>query len=603
MNAPHLADTKKVPNQNYDAIVIGAGLGGLSAAACLAAAGKRTLLLERYTLLGGSSHVFRRKKQWEFDCGVHYIGDCGPDGAVPTLLRGLGLNDRIEWLPLDANGFDTIIGPGLELRTPFGWDQYLENLLNAFPSDERGLRYYMSVMRRLGEHFDHSLDPASSTSFIRAMARAGWASPWAMMPHAALLAACRLSPRAFMALSVQDAATASTPQFSPVALRAVFLRDYVGGGAWYPRGGGQMLAAGFAEVIRSHGGEIRTQAHVERILIEGGAVAGVQLKEGETLRTKAVVAAGDIKRTYRDLVGYENLPRAVMRRSENWKWSYPLINGCFGIEIDIEKTPNSNFYVIPNWDDTTSLLRMYQGISRRVTNASGRAPLDWAHDIARNHPAFVQCSTRRDPDNHRSAPKGHAAIEAQTITPSDPRLWGIDGHDVASGAYRRDSRYQEIKEIISNGLLQRIEQAYPGASAKVRWAELGTPASQERFTHTSHGTAFGIEPRISQFGPFRPGTRTVIKGLFLAGTSTAWGPGTVGSMLSGLHAASAITGRDLQAEMRAGLVLADRSRLTDWGSDFDPLAASRKQGRNASARKEEADEEARNAAPLMPGII
>ncbi|HBC19035.1 MAG TPA: phytoene dehydrogenase, partial [Alcanivorax sp.] len=53
-------------SENWDAIVIGAGLGGLSSAAYLAASGKRTLLLERYAVLGGSSHVFRRKKKWEF---------------------------------------------------------------------------------------------------------------------------------------------------------------------------------------------------------------------------------------------------------------------------------------------------------------------------------------------------------------------------------------------------------------------------------------------------------------------------------------------------------------------------------------------------------
>lgn len=581
-------DAVAANSQNWDAIVVGSGLGGLSAAAYLAAAGKRTLLLERYTLLGGSSHVFRRKKQWEFDCGVHYVGDCGPDGQVPTLMRGLGLDDRIEWLPLDREGFDTIIGPDLELRVPFGWDNYLENLLQAFPGEERGLRFYVSVMRRIAENLDRSMTPASGAGMARLAAKAGWAAPWMMMPHAALLAACGFSARTVLALSVQDGALATTPQVAPVMMRAAFLHDYVGGGAWYPRGGGQMLAAGFAEVIRSHGGQIRTQAHVERIQIEGGCVTGVRLADGEVLKAPAVVAAGDIKRTYRDLVGFENLPRSVARKSERWKMSHPLINAFFGIEIDLSKTPNSNFYVIPNWDDTTSLFRLHQASSRLVTGAKGRAPLDWARDYARNQPTFVQCSTRHDSGNHRSAPVGHAAIEAQSIAPADPRLWGFDGHDVDSGAYRRDGRYREIKEVITAGLLDRIEQAYPGASAKVRWSELGSPASQERFTHTSNGAAFGLEPRVSQFGPFRPRTRTVIKGLFLAGTSTAWGPGTVGAMLSGLHAASAITGRDLQAEIRAGKVIADRSRLQAWGTDFDPLAATRLQGRRTRKTQDDA---------------
>jgi len=589
--------TDSKSNSNWDAIVIGAGLGGLSAAAYLAASGKRTLLLERYSVLGGSSHIFRRQKKWEFDCGVHYIGDCGPKGPVPTLLRGLGLDDRIEWLPFDTQAFDTIIGPDLELQVPWGWEQYLENLIRAFPREERGLRFYVAVMKRIADSIKRADSTTGASAFAGLAARAGWAAPWLLVPHAALLAACRFSPKTILALSVQDGAIASTPLAVPVMMRAVFLHDYVGGGAWYPKGGGQILAAGFGEVIQSHDGEIRTQVHVDRIVIEGGRAIGVRLADGEVIKAPAIIAAGDIKRTYRELVGFENLPRSVARRSDNWKMSHPLINGFFGVELDLSKTPNSNYYVIPNWDAASSVLGLQRTVGRLVTSARGRDPLEWANDFAKNQPAFIQCSTRHDPYNKRSAPPGHSAIEAQTIVPADPRLWGFEGYDVAKGTYRRDARYQAIKEIISEGLLARIEQAYPGAAAKVRWNELGSPASQERFTHTSNGAAFGIEARVSQFGPFRPGTRTVIKGLFLAGASTAWGPGTEGAMLSGMHAASAVLGRDLQAEVSAGLVIADRSRLNTWPTDFDPYKATRMLGGKSTMNLN--DDEEVNAAPLI----
>lgn len=583
----------------WDAIVIGAGLGGLSSAAHLAACGKKTLLLERHSILGGSSHVFRRKKVWEWDCGVHYIGDCGPDGLTPTLMRGLGLEERIEWIPLDPTGFDTILGPDLELRIPANWELYLENLIKAFPADERGLRYYVAVMRKIGENFDFSVSPSSKTEWARYAMRTGFAAPWLMMPHAALMVACRLSPRAILALSLLDGAIATTSLATPVVMAASLLDHFVGGGAWYPKGGGQMLSAAFAEVITSHGGEIRTQTHVERILVENGAVTGVHLKNGEVLRTSVVVSAGDIKRTYRELIGYENLPRAMVRRNERWKMANPVINTCFGIEIDIANTPDSNFFVIPNWDMTGSVSDLKKGLARLVTHAQGRDPIEWAKDFAINQPGFVQSSTRRDPISNRGAPAGHAAIEVQTMVPSDWKLWGVDGYDIGSGAYRRSEKYSQIKEIITEGMLQRVERAYPGASTKVRWAELGTPASQERFTHTSGGAAMGLEPIVSQAGPFRPNTRTVIKGLFLAGTSTAWGPGTQGSMLSGLHAASAITGRNLQAEIRAGVVLADKSRFSTWGKGFDPYQATRMLGRPSTAA--DSDQETENAAPISVG--
>lgn len=134
--------------------------------------------------------------------------------------------------------------------------------------------------------------------------------------------------------------------------------------------------------------------------------------------------------------------------------------------------------------------------------------------------------------------------------------------------------YQEVKKIVTDAMLERMEQVLPGSSGRVRVTELGTPATQMRFVGNTAGSPFGLDLRASQIGTLRPDTRTPIAGLFLAGTSTRWGPGTEGSMLSGRRAASAIVGRDLSAEVRAGTVLVDRAQLTAWGDDFDPLIAA-----------------------------
>jgi phytoene dehydrogenase-like protein len=188
---------------------------------------------------------------------------------------------------------------------------------------------------------------------------------------------------------------------------------------------------------------------------------------------------------------------------------------------------------------------------------------------------FVQSSSRRDPSNRRAAPLGSSTVEVQTLVPYDPHLWGVDGYNIRTGEYRGDSTYREIKKIVIDGMIDRMEQAIPGAAARVQWSELATPASQERFVGNTGAAPFGLAMSPTQIGPFRPGVQSPITGLFLVGTSTSWGPGTEGSMISGQKAASAILQRDLQDEVQNGAVLTDTSQLTQWGPGFDPLAACR----------------------------
>ncbi|MDQ1181810.1 NAD(P)/FAD-dependent oxidoreductase [Rhodococcus sp. SORGH_AS_0301] len=557
----------------WDAIVIGSGLGGMSAAAYLAAAGRSVLVLERYTTLGGSSHVFGRRGRWEFDCGVHYMSHCAPGGIVHDMMRGLGLDDRISWLPMDQSGFDRIVAPGFELATPVGWDAYLSSLLDTFPDERRAVRRFHGIMRRIGEAHDRN-DMDTAGGVARWAARAGRAAPFMALPYAATLAACRLGPRTTLALSVQCGALGSSSSVLPTAAMAGFFQDYVGTGSFYPKGGGQILAAGYAEVITAHGGTIRTNSEVEEITVVDGAATGVRLTGGEQISASVVVSDADMIKTFTDLVGLDRLPRRFAKRVRGWRMSRPLINGFFGVEIDLSDRPNSNYFAIPNFDDATSL-RSLVAFDRDVMSAKGAESGDrWARQVAARQPMFVQSSSQRDPSNHRAAPAGHATIEVQTITPASSRLWGVTGYGVESGEYRESAEYGEVKKIILDGMLERMEQAYPGSSSKVKLAELGSPQTQTRYVNNTAGAAFGLQTSLTQVGPMRPGDTTPIDGLYTVGTSTAWGPGTVGSMLSGVHAAGTIVGRDLVAEIRSGAVLST-SALPHWGEDFDPFSVTR----------------------------
>jgi all-trans-retinol 13,14-reductase len=257
----------------WDAIVIGSGLGGLTAAAYLATNGLRTLVLEKHYVAGGNAHVFRRKQMFEFDVGVHYLGDCGPDGTIPTVLRGVGVEGKIEFLEMDPDGFDTLMFPGIEFRVPKGRDRYRERLVATFPDDETGLHRCLDVLQGVASEFAKVKLPVEPEDVPRLMQEAPNFMKWGMRTLGELFDDCGLGQKARAVLAAESGTYALPPSRAPVIMQAVLIDHYLKG-AYYPRGGGQVLPAHLVDVVRSHGGEVRTRAGVERILVEDGKAAG-----------------------------------------------------------------------------------------------------------------------------------------------------------------------------------------------------------------------------------------------------------------------------------------------------------------------------------------
>jgi all-trans-retinol 13,14-reductase len=546
----------------WDVIVIGSGMGGLTSAAYLAAAGKRVLVLESGDLLGGSTHVFRRK-QFEFEVGVHYLGDCGSDGAIPTMLRGVGLDDRVDFLPMDPDGFDTICYPGVTVKVPKGWDAYLANLIEAFPGDGNGLRTFVGVMRDLGEATDRITSPTGLPSMAASMLRAGSSSVWTMRPLQHLLDHCNLSIGARSVLSSQ-ASYLSPPHRAATMTHAAFLHNYIKDGGWFPAGGGQVLSAHLASVVRAHGGDWRTHARVHRILIEHGTVTGVELTDGEQIRTKVVVSNADLKRTLLELVGPDHLPWRAFKRAQSFRMSMPLVNLYLGLDIDLRgRMPVTNYFSYPVLEPSS--------IAFEYLERAGTLTEPEVQALYSKTPGFVSVQSVKDPDCHRIAPPGYSNLEVMTAAPADYRFWGIETGPYDGGKYRRGETYLRRKAEITEVLLDRAETVIPGVRDSIVWSELATPITQERYTLSTAGVAYGIDMSWFQFGPLRPGSRTPIKGLFTASASNGWGPGVEGAMASGVGAAGAVLGRNLGIEIRRGRTLGDSANLPTITTDWDPL--------------------------------
>jgi phytoene dehydrogenase-like protein len=540
--------------ERWDAIVIGSGLGGLVAAAYLCAAGRRTLVLEAHYVAGGNSQVFRRKfqgRQYEFDVGVHYIGECGRGGSITQILNGLGLAERVIFRPLDTDGYSTLHFPDLTFRVPFGWDAYRKRLLETFPGEAEPLGQVVDVMR--GVSAEGGRVQRGDVPLERLGELAPSFAAWGLRPITELFAEHRISQRASGVILGEQGCYAVQPSKTAVAMHAGLMNHFLGG-AYYPQGGGQVIAARLVEAIRAYGGEVRMRAPVQRVRVENGKIAGVVLeKSGAEIDAPVVVSNADLKRTVQQLVGEEHFAPATVERVRGFRMSIPLFVVYVGLDVDLTELgfKNSNHFIWGSYD--------IEGIYQRLERG----------ELADDAMAYITTASLKDPESGQIAPRGYTNLQIMTLVPREYAHWNVERGPADGGRYHRDPEYRRPKAELMERLLATAESVVPGLREHVDWKEAATPVTQERFTRSTGGTSYGIELAADQLGPLRPGPVTDVPGLFLAGASTQSGAGIAGVMNGGLATASAVLETELGPIVREGEVLGDRSLLPELTADWD----------------------------------
>lgn len=546
-----------VDNESWDAIVVGSGPGGLITAACLGSAGKRVLVLERHDVAGGNTQVFRRHHgdDWyEFDVGVHYIGECGPNGLLTNVFNGLGLGDRLNFRELDRDGFDTLTFPDFTFRVPAGWDEYRARLIAQFPNDRAGIERCLDVLRNVADE-GRLVFGEDRPTFDR----------WAMRPLSELFRDCELSKQAIAVLDHWSGLYAGGPDQTAIAMHAAIIGHYMGG-AYYPEGGGQMIAARLIQVIEACGGEVRTLAPVERIIVDDGCATGVSLESGERIDAPIVISNADHRRTIEQLVGREHVDSSTATWVDNAVMTLGLV--CVYVVVDkVIDGPNTNYFVFPSYETD----ELYEVLD------AGRLP----HEEVPF--AYIALASRKDPGNHELCPPGQTNFQIMTLAPRGHDYWGVTEGPADGGSYRRNAEYRARKQELTDALIEAAERVLGPFREDIVHMETATTLSHERYTQSTGGTSYGYRHSPDQSGEHRPHFRTEIDGLWVVGANTVRGHGIGGAVSGGVFCASDILDRPLMVEMYMGQRLVDPASIPPDPDGFDALEYSR--GEKLRARR------------------
>ena len=517
-----------------DVIVVGAGAGGLTAAAYLAALGRRVTVVDRQSMAGGNTAAFTHE-DYEFDIGLHYLGGrAAAQPAVRAVLEPLGID--LTYREQDPDGFDTLLFDDMDFAVPKGLEAFRERLHETFPRERDAISRYLDRISLVAEQLELP-PPRRAREAPRYAWRARTAIAAARTTLGRELDRLDCSPRLRAVLCWIHGVYGLPPSRVSLAMHATVSLHYLRG-AWYPEGGAQAVSDRLVNVIEERGGQVLLDLEVDRILVRDGAVGGVRLRPGpggtsppaEELHAPVVISNADLKRTFLELLPHEVVPKRLRRRVRRFEMAAPLFIVYLVIDRDLraEGVPNRNWTVI-DYDDLESMYAAY---------ARGQLPSQQG--------VWITSASLKDPANPRLCRPGQTNLQLITIAPASHAFWDV-GDDLTAGP-----RYQERKRQLRDRLVSAAERAIPGLSEVIAYEEAATPISLERHLGSSGGTSYGIAATPRQFGLRRPGARTPVDGLFLAGASTRTGHGITGTMFGGVEAASAVLGRSALKAVGAG---------------------------------------------------
>lgn len=488
---------------DYDVIIIGGGLSGLTAASLLAKRKLHVAVIEQAYMPGGSCGIFKRGDT-VFDIGAAMLYGFGEAGfnihrfVFDCLEESIDVIAHDELYCVNYQGRRIVFYPDI--------DRFTDELIQVFPEEAAGIKRFYADMSRMYRYVMvenpayASADETAANIALKSMIRhpLSYVRFLGMLNRSAksLLERYFTNPGIF---NFFDKLTSTycyaTVEEAPAVLAAVMFVDNHLGGSYYPAGSTLFLPGKLEKVIEENGGQMIYQRRVESIVFHEGKPRAVKLDDGRVLCAKDIVYSGTVWNLYGKLID----PIYTTDKRRQWAERQLPTHPSVVLYTRVDKS------VIPQG---TRPIEMLVGNPRELDESEITAYILSIDD------------------------RSLCADDEHTVTaigPSFVNWFGLD-HDT----------YKERKKNEVKRLLDVLERRFPGFSAAVRYCELATPQTIERFTLKNGGSVAGPKQMLGQHMFHRQHIRTAWDNLFCCGESTVMGTGTPTVTTSGLSAANAI---------------------------------------------------------------
>ena len=496
--------------QKADAVIIGSGIGGLCCAALLAHYGRKVIVCESHSILGGAAHGFEQGGHL-FDSGPSLYSGMSYSPSPNPLRQVLDIiGEDITWANYDTWGCCL---PEGDFKTAVGADQFCE-VLQKLRGEQAVAewRTLQQVMKPLAEaavalptaavRFDWGA-LRTAAPFVPGLLKHAARTPKLTGPFSKIMDGTIRDPFIRNWLNMLCFLLSGLPAEGTSTAEVAFMfADWYRPNVQldYPMGGSAALVDALARSItRPRGeatGEIKTSAHVTQIHSQSGRASGVRLRSGEVIQADTVISNASVWDTLK-LLPEGSVPKAFVQKRQEMPACDSFMHLHLG--IDAAGLPDDlacHYIVVNSWE---------KGIT------------------APQNLVLISIPSVLDPS---LAPNGKHTIHVYTP--------GSEPYDIWQGMDRKSAAYADQKEKRAEVMWQALERAMPDIRDRVGRSRIGTPLTHERYLRRHRGS-YG--PAIAAGKSLFPGPKTPLTGLLCCGDSTFPGIGLPAVAASGMMAA------------------------------------------------------------------